>query len=114
MSADSELLAPAALAALLRDYEAKGATGTVFLTTDANHWGCFGFEGGTIVTVRCRGAKGARAIKHIAAAGAFTARFEASDVADAATARPDFDPAEVFAAHGTGCIDREDDVDTFA
>lgn len=98
VNAEQEVISPEALAELLCEQLELGATGTLFLTTDANHWGCFGLDDGDIVTVRCRGAKGARALQHIAQASGFSARFEASDIADTVTHVRDFDHAAVFAA----------------
>ena len=98
MSADSDRIQPDALAALLKEQLDKRRSGTLFIKTDENHWGCFGLRDGAIVAVMCRGVKGARALKHIQAASSFSVRFDDSQVTGESAEPPDVSDTDVFAA----------------
>lgn len=52
------------------------STGTLFVRTSDNHWGCFVFEQGEIVSLMCRGVRGARSLRHLRNINECTYRFD--------------------------------------
>jgi len=53
------------------------SSGTLFVRTADNHWGCFVFHEGRIVSVMCRGVRGAKSLVHLRKITRCTYRFEA-------------------------------------
>ena len=53
------------------------SSGTLFLRTADNHWGCFVFNEGRIVSVMCRGVRGTKSLEHLRRIAQCTYRFDA-------------------------------------
>ncbi len=52
-------------------------SGTLFVRTRDEHWGCFVFEKGAIVSLMCRGVRGSKSFKYLRDIDSCTFRFDA-------------------------------------
>jgi hypothetical protein len=52
------------------------SSGTLFVRTADNHWGCFVFSAGAIVSVMCRGVRGTKSLVHLRKISQCTYRFD--------------------------------------
>ncbi|MDH3714842.1 MAG: hypothetical protein OET44_13450 [Gammaproteobacteria bacterium] len=52
-------------------------SGTLFVRTADNHWGCFVFSEGSIVSLMCRGVRGTKSLVHLRKIAQCTYRFDA-------------------------------------
>ncbi len=80
------------------------STGTLFVRTVDNHWGCFVFRHGDIVSVMCRGVRGIKGLLHLRSISQCTYRFDAEallgeDVGDLPTTE------EILEQLGGGAIE---------
>ncbi len=64
------------MAAEVARHVREGSTGTLFVRSSDNHWGCFVFDNGSIVSLMCRGVRGVRSIRHLRDIGECTFRFD--------------------------------------
>jgi len=55
----------------------EGRSGTLFIRTRDDHWGCFVFEKGAIVSLMCRGVRGSKCLKYLREISSCTFRFDA-------------------------------------
>ena len=94
---DQDLISLDALSEVLRKHLGQRDTGTLFIKTAENHWGCFGLRDGLIVSVMCRGMKDARAMQHIQNTESVSARFDASQVTGESSRGPQLTSDQIFA-----------------
>ncbi|MEM7404234.1 MAG: hypothetical protein AAF458_03030 [Pseudomonadota bacterium] len=94
---DQDFISLDALSQVLRRHLGQGDTGTLFIKTAENHWGCFGLRNGLIVSVMCRGVKDAKAMQHIQVTSAVTVRFDGSQVTGETPGGPALSNDQIFA-----------------